>query len=68
MHYLGEGLEVEDAVFDAHLLPICIILTHIGQFSTDIEEHVILPGSPFLHKVRGKHPCPEHNAVIFETS
>lgn len=35
-----------------YLFPLCTITTDIGQFSTDIEEHIVLPGGPFLHKIR----------------
>lgn len=50
-----------------YFFPLCTVTTDIGQFSTDIEEHIVLPGGPFLHKVRWKHPSPKYNPVIFET-
>ena len=34
-----------------HLFPLCTITTNVGQLSTDIEEHIVLPGGPFLHKI-----------------
>lgn len=51
-----------------HLFPIGAVAADVGWLPADVEEHVVLTGSPLLHEVRGEHPRPEHDAVVLETT
>lgn len=51
-----------------HLLPLAVVGADVGELPADVEQHVVLSRRPLLHKVRGKHPGPENDAVIFKTA
>lgn len=51
-----------------HLLALAVVGADVGELPADVEQHVILSRRPLLHKVRGKHPGPENDAVIFKTA
>lgn len=51
-----------------HLFALAVVRADVGEFPADVEQHVVLSRSPLLHEVRGEHPGPEHDAVIFKTA
>lgn len=51
-----------------HLFALAVVCADVGEFPADVEQHVVLSRSPLLHEVRGEHPGPEHDAVIFKTA